>query len=223
MLLVESFLTPEKLKALKTLLDATEYVDGRRTAGFAAKTVKNNLQAKASDPNYQKANELVFNAVVQCEPLQAYAYPHRITPIRFAKYGPGMHYGEHFDAALMPIPNAVLRTDLSFTLFLNEPDDYEGGELVVDLMGAERRVKMNAGDLVMYPSGNRHRVTEVTDGCREVAVGWMQSMYASPEQRRILANISAVRYAIMQQDGKNEDFDLLNQAYIMLERMWGNP
>lgn len=223
MLLVENFLSPEQMNELKALLAATEYVDGRNTAGFAAKTVKNNLQAKASDPNYQKANQLVFDAIVQCEPLQAYAYPHRVTPIRFARYGPGMHYGEHFDAALMPIPNAILRTDLSFTLFLNSPDDYHGGELVVDLMGAEREVKLDAGDLVMYPSGNRHRVNEVTTGCREVAVGWMQSMYAAPEQRQILANISKVRYEIMQQSGKSEDFDLLNQAYIMLERMWGNP
>jgi len=223
MLLIESFLNSEEMAQLKGILAEAPYVSGENTVGAAGQTVKNNLQVKEGHQNYIQANQIVRNAIVQCEALQNYVFPHVVTPIRFAKYGPGMYYGDHFDAALMPLSNAVLRTDLSFTLFLSSPSDYVGGELVVNLTGAEKTVKGESGDLFLYPSGNQHRVEEILTGNREVAVGWIQSMYAMPEQRQILANISTVRHRIFNEKGKNEDFDRLNQAYITLERMWAKP
>lgn len=220
MLLIKNFLTADKLAELKNTLATAPYIDGRSTVGAAGQSIKLNLQVREDHPSYAQANQIVREAIVRSEQLQTYAYPRIVTPIRFSKYGPGMSYGDHFDAALMPLLNTVLRTDLSFTLFISPPQSYEGGELVVDLDGDEKAIKANAGDMFLYPSGRRHRVNTVLNGCREVAVGWIQSVYSMPEQRQILANISAVRYQILTEKGKCNEFDKLNQAYITLERMW---
>jgi PKHD-type hydroxylase len=134
-----------------------------------------------------------------------------------------MMYGEHFDAAIMPQPNTVLRADLSFTLFLSDPSTYDGGELVVKIMDMEHAVKPDAGDMFVYPSGNRHRVNVITGGCREAGVGWVQSIHASPDRRRVLQNIRSVYNQLLTEDGKSEQFDLLNEAAVTLERMWANP
>ena len=223
MILIEGFLGPEKLAELRTILQNINYLDGNLSAGLAARQVKNNQQKDERHPDFAKANELVRAALVGSEKLQEYAFPYKVTPIRFSKYGKGMQYGDHLDAAVMPVPGAVIRTDVSFTLFLSPPENYEGGELVVRTDFAERVVKADAGDLVAYDSGNLHRVNEVLDGEREVAVGWIQSIYANSEQRQVLSSISKVRQAIFTEQGQNDHFKLLNKACITLERMWTNP
>jgi PKHD-type hydroxylase len=134
-----------------------------------------------------------------------------------------MKYGDHYDSVLIPVPGGMLRTDLSFTVFLSAPDDYDGGELVINTMGIENRIKLNAGDLYVYPSGLRHRVNEVTRGCRDVAVGWIQSMFPMPDQRQVLHDLGVVARWILDTQGKTEEFDLLNGVGTQLRRMWANP
>ena len=221
MLLVEKFLNQEKLEELRNVLAPIDYVDGRTTAGPAASQVKKNTQANDKHPNYQKANELVRQALVKCEPFQLYAYPHKVTPIRFARYEEGMYYGEHVDQAILTLRGAIVRTDLSFTIFLTPSSEYEGGELVVDMHGVEKTVKGECGDLFVYESGFRHRVNELTRGSREVAVGWIQSLFRGHEERRIMRHLNGVCIRMLKRDGKTEDFSLLNDAYISLERLWG--
>jgi len=223
MLLIEDFLSQKARSELNQLLAPIEYLDGGRTAGSVGGKVKRSLECDPRHPNYAKANDLIRHALVGCEALQLYAFPHKVTPVLFSRYTTGMKYGEHYDAALMAIPGGVLRTDLSFTVFLSSPDEYDGGELVVSAMDVEKWVKPNAGELYVYPSGQRHRVNEVTRGVRNVAVGWIQSVYAIPEQRQVLRDLAVVSGWIFDTQGKTAEFDLLNGVDIQLSRLWANP
>jgi len=223
MLLIEEFMSGSQVADLKNLLDQAEYVDGNISAGRAARQVKSNLQCNPRDPHYAQANELVRQAIVHSELLQSWALPNKVTPVTFSKYTEGMRYGNHYDAAVMPLPNAIMRVDVSFTLFLTPPDAYEGGELCINATGAEKRIKGNSGDLVAYASGVDHHVDEVTAGCREVAVGWLQSLVENPQQRQILFDIARVRNEVLNSAGKNEQFDLLQKSYVNLQRMWSRP
>ena len=146
-----------------------------------------------------------------------------MTPVTFAKYGPGMRYADHVDAAIQFVPNRFLRTDISFTIFLAPPDSYEGGELVVDSMGAERAVKGNAGDMFVYHTGITHRVNEVKNGWRKVAIGWIQSLVAGHEHREILYNLLRARTRTLETAGRGETYDLINSAYVNLQRLFAQP
>lgn len=223
MLLVKKLLSADQVKEVSNLLSNVATIDGRDTAGASGQEIKDNLQYDPQNPDYQKADMLVRKAMFDCEEYQLYAFPYRMAPVRFSRYTEGMKYGEHFDAAIMPQPNGVIRADLSFTVFLSPPGTYDGGELVVKIMDIEHRVKAGAGDMFVYPSGNKHRVNVVTRGCREAGVGWVQSIHASPDRRRVLWNIRTVYNQLLAAEGKTEQFDLLNEAAITLERMWANP
>jgi PKHD-type hydroxylase len=224
MILIEDFLPQQKRIELKALLASIDYQDGGLTAGRVGSQVKRSLECNTSHPNYAKANDIICRSLTECQALERYGFPHKVTPVLFAKYLAGMKYGNHYDSVLIPIPGGGrLRTDLSFTVFLSSPDDYDGGELVISAMGVEIQVKPKAGDLYVYPSALRHRVNEVTKGCREVAVGWIQSLYAAPEQRQVLSDLSVVSRWILNTQGKTEEFDLLNGVGTQLRRIWANP
>lgn len=223
MLLIEEFISDEQVAELKALLAKARYVDGSISAGRAARQVKNNLQCHPLDPHYAEANEFVRLAITRCDELQSYALPNKVTPVTFSRYGAGMAYGTHLDAAVMPLPNALLRVDVSFTLFLTPPAEYEGGELCIETGGTRRLIKADAGDLFAYASGVSHQVNEVTGGCREVAVGWLQSLVEDPQRRQILFDIYTVRNHILDSIGKTEEYDLLQKSYVNLQRMWVKP
>ncbi len=223
MLRIEKFLSDDQLDELMELLGNARYVDGSITAGYVARQVKNNLQCDPKDPNYIKANELIRQAIIHCEPMQSYALPNKVTPITFAKYGEGMEYGLHFDSAIMPLPNALMRIDVSFTVFLCDADEYEGGELFMKVAGIEQLIKGDRGDIVVYASGVEHRVNPITSGTRQVAVGWIQSLVENPRQREILFDILTVRNRIMQTEGKTPQYELLQKSYVNLQRMWSRP
>lgn len=223
MLLIEGFLGAEKLAELKNLLHKVPFVDGKATGGVHGSQIKNNRQADVRHVAYAPANSLVLQAIMNCEILQSYALPHVMTPVTFAKYGPGMRYADHVDAAIQFVPNRFLRTDISFTIFLAPPDSYEGGELVVNSMGAERAVKGNAGDMFVYHTGITHRVNEVTSGWRQVAIGWIQSLVAGHEHREILYDLLRARTRTLETEGRGETFDLINSAYVNLQRLFAQP
>jgi PKHD-type hydroxylase len=223
MLLIEGFLGAEKLAELNNLLHKVPFVDGKATGGVHGSQIKNNRQADVRHVAYAPANSLVLQAIMNCEILQSYALPHVMTPVTFAKYGPGMRYADHVDAAIQFVPNRFLRTDISFTIFLAPPDSYEGGELVVNSMGAERAVKGNAGDMFVYHTGITHRVNEVTSGWRQVAIGWIQSLVAGHEHREILYDLLRARTRTLETEGRGETFDLINSAYVNLQRLFAQP
>jgi PKHD-type hydroxylase len=132
-----------------------------------------------------------------------------------------MKYDEHVDAAVMPMGNGIVRADFSYTVFLSSPEDYEGGELLIkNNDGEDVRVKPPAGSLFLYTSGKRHQVLEVTEGCRSVAVGWMQSVIPDSEHREIVCNLESVMANLLVKNGKDADYDKINTIAVNLKRMW---
>lgn len=223
MLLIEGFLNKTKLDELNQVLDQVKFIPGQRSGGNAGVLIKNNLQHDPSDPNYPRAAGLVFNAIQASPAFHAYSFANKLTPVIFSRYSPGMTYGDHVDSAIHPLSNLVVRTDLSMTLFLAEPDTYDGGELVINVMGAEKTVKGKAGDLFLYPTGVTHRVNAVRSGVRRAAVAWVQSLIADHEHREIVYKLQRARDGILASAGRTPEFELVNSACENLLRMFSQP
>ncbi len=215
-MLIASVLSREDLTEVRQAFDKAQFVDGRETAGWAAKTVKNNLQARSSDPALDDVRKLVSERLGTNALFQMAVRPKQITPILFAQYRDTMTYGTHVDDALMQ----GIRTDISFTLFIDEPESYAGGELVIESSAGENPVKGPAGSLYIYPSNTLHRVDAVTSGTRRVAVGWAQSQLRNYEQREILFDLDTARRTIFAASGKTAEFDLMSKSVANLLRMW---
>ena len=199
----------------EALADPAMFEDGRKTAGRAAKKVKENLQAVRSDLE-RSLVEKVEAALLSHSMFVAAARPRRLVRTRFSRYEPGMAYGWHTDDAMID----GARTDLSFTVFLNEPDTYQGGELVIDSTEGEREIKLPAGHAFLYPATSLHRVNDVTSGIRLVAFGWVRSLVRSHDQREILFDLDLVTRTVFEREGKSELFDRLAKTKANLLRMW---
>ncbi|HEX8233097.1 MAG TPA: Fe2+-dependent dioxygenase [Caulobacteraceae bacterium] len=217
MLMIEGVLAAEDLERVRAGLAQAPFRDGRATAGGEARKVKANRQALGSDGTVGALARFVAQALARNELLQLYARPAKCSPVMFNRYGPGERYGLHTDDAFMAEGEERLRTDLSFTLFLSEPDSYDGGELVVIGSEGERAVKLPAGSLILYPTGALHRVAEVTAGERLAAVGWIQSLLRRSDQRELLFDLARLRRAV----GAGESRLLLDKSLGALLRMWG--
>jgi PKHD-type hydroxylase len=215
-MLIAGVLSPEDLIEVRQAFENAQFVDGRETAGWAAKTVKNNLQAKAGDPALDAVRARVAERLEANVLFQMAVRPRHMTPLLFAQYRDTMTYGTHVDDALMQ----GIRTDLSFTLFLEEPETYDGGELVIESSAGENPVKGPAGSVYVYPSTALHRVDAVTHGVRRVAVGWVQSHVRNADQREILFDLDTARRMLFAKTGKSEEFDQLSKSVANLLRMW---
>lgn len=213
---IADVLDAEDVKSAGEILAAAAFVDGRATAGWHAKLVKNNLQAAATDSGVNRLKETVAQKILANPLFRLVARPKALTPLILSRYEPGMAYGSHVDDALM---NGV-RTDVSFTLFLSDPDTYDGGALVIETSGSEEDVKLPAGSMVVYPSTTLHRVGEVTRGARLAAVGWARSFIRDPARRELLFELDTARQSLFQRHGKTVEFDLLSKTSANLLRMW---
>jgi PKHD-type hydroxylase len=192
--------------------------DGRSTAGWAARSAKRNRQLDPSDPGVRALREELIAAVAAHPMLQRFARPARLGEALLSAYRPGETYGPHVDDALMGEP--PLRTDLAWTLFLSEPDSYDGGELVIESHEGETPVKLPAGALVVYDCGALHRVAEVTRGERLACVGWIQSRVRDGRQRGLLFTLDQARRALHAREGDSAEFLQLSQVHSQLLRMW---
>ena len=208
----------DTLAALRHRMLALAWIDGRQTAGWAAREVKRNEQADADQTDLTALQDEIRDLLGSHPLLRLYARPQRIAPPLLSRYRVGMRYGRHVDDALMGEP--ALRTDLAFTLFLSSPEDYDGGELVLEGHDGETPVKLGAGSLVLYATGQTHRVEEVTRGERLAAVGWIQSHVRDPVQRDILFDLDRTRRALFERDGDSEAFATLSRSSAALLRMW---
>lgn len=218
MLTIADVLQPEDVARVREALAAIRFKDGRATAGPAARRVKANQQADGTDPQVPPLREFVRRAMEASEAFRLYARPAAWSHLLFSRYRPGDAYGLHTDDASMTADHGGrLRTDLSFTLFLSDPETYEGGELLLDGLDGERLMKPAAGSLVLYSTGLLHRVTPVTAGERLAAVGWIQSLIRRADEREILFDLSRVRAGMP--DG--EPRLLLDRAHGALVRLWG--
>jgi PKHD-type hydroxylase len=213
---IADVLPADDLETVRAALAQAKFVDGRETAGFAARTVKLNQQAAASDRSLDTVRKIVADRILGSEVFRLAVRPKALSPLLFSRYDPGMRYGSHVDDALMN----GMRTDVSFTLFLNAPESYEGGELVIETPAGDDAIKLPAGSLIAYPSTSLHHVAEVTRGERLVAVGWARSLIRDPAQRELLFDLDTARRRMFARDGKGEDYDLVSKSLANLLRMW---
>ncbi len=215
---IDGLLNAEELGRWTTQLRAAGdlWLPGVETAGWSGRGIKHNRQLDFKSPLFQElATEL--QARLSGHPvLQAAAVPRRIHGLLFSRCGPGEGYGRHVDTAFM----ASGRSDLSFTLFLSDPDSYAGGELVLETDSVERRVKLPAGTVFVYPSTLLHRVEPVQRGERLVGVGWIESRIREQEQRQLLFDLDTARRILFQRTGKDDIFDLINRSHSNLLRRW---
>ena len=221
-LVIHDLLKEGPLAELRKLLERGSFEDGRRTAGRFVEMVKNNEQLTNEGRVREQAMALIEQALREHRLFQAAAHPRRIRSPMFSRYTQGMQYGAHVDNGLMG-PDLSFRTDISMTIFISDPGDYDGGELVVESSVGERGFKLDAGSALLYPSNTLHRVAEVTRGTRLVGLTWVQSMIRSAEQRQILLDMYAVRQGIFERDGKTREFDLIAKSYDNLLRLWAEP
>lgn len=212
---IPDILAPEELEYITSSLAQAEFVDGKLTAGWHAKLVKNNQQLKHSE-SQQELKELIKKALSRNALFQMAVRPKIIHSILFSRYDTGMSYGRHTDNALMG--DSFWRSDVSFTLFLTST--YEGGELVIEGADDEKAYKLEAGTMIVYPSTTLHRVDPVTKGTRFVVVGWVQSLVRDAGDREILFELDTVRHAIFAKDGKTPEFDLIAKSVANLLRKW---
>jgi PKHD-type hydroxylase len=215
-IVIGDVLSADDVKTIRTTLSRAQFVDGRATAGFAARTVKNNTQAAGGDRSVETIRKLAAERILANEVFRLAARPKALTPLMFSRYEPGMNYGSHVDDALMQ----GLRTDVSFTLFLSDPASYDGGELVIETAGGEDAIKLDPGALVAYSTTTLHRVNEVTRGERLAVVGWARSFIRDAAQRELLFDLDTARRQIFAREGKTAEFDLISKSAANLMRMW---
>ena len=216
---IPNVLTSEELEKINSDLAGGEFVDGKLTAGWNAKLVKNNQQLKKKTPLGTQLTQQVKTAFNRNKLFQTAIRPKSIHSVLFSRYDKGMSYGRHVDNAIMR-NNGMWRTDISFTLFLNSPDEYQGGELTIEGTDTERGYKLEAGSAIVYPSTSLHRVDEVTKGSRLVCVGWVQSSIRDASDREILFDLETARRVMFAKDGKTPEFDLISKSVANLLRKW---
>jgi PKHD-type hydroxylase len=218
-LTIENVLTAEELVLITSKLKDAEFVDGKLTAGWFAKTVKNNTQLSSNTEAVKELRTIVVTALKRNRLFQAAVKPKIIRPIIFSCYSQGMYYGSHTDNAIMGDEKPI-RSDVSFTLFLNSPSSYKGGELVIDTSLGEQAFKLEAGCAIAYPSTTLHRVETVVEGKRLAAVSWVQSFIREPTEREILFDLDTAKQILFQKYGKTPEFDLIGKTHANLLRKW---
>ncbi|HEX2840538.1 Fe2+-dependent dioxygenase [Hyphomicrobium sp.] len=187
---IPDLLKPEEVAHIRGVLDATQWVDGRTTAGDQAGKVKNNLQVPIDSPAAQELGQIVLRALAASPAFTTAALPLRVLPPMFNRYDVGMTFGAHVDGSIRALPGGQrMRTDVSSTLFLTPPEDYDGGELVVHDTYGTHTVKLPAGHLVVYPATSMHSVTPVTRGSRWASFFWTQSLVKDDWQRHMLYDL----------------------------------
>ncbi len=219
---IKGLLQPAQLNKIDEILARSTFVDGRLTAGKAARRVKNNEELKGEPQQMELLIRILTSALGHNATFRSAVLPYRMADPIFARYQPGMTYGDHVDDPLMGLSGQRFRSDVSMTVFLREPESYEGGELVVRTTFGERRVKLSAGSAVIYPSSSLHHVAEVTRGERLVALAWIQSYVRDPAQRELLYELDLAREHLLEQAPGEPTTGLVDKSYANLLRMWSD-
>ena len=219
---IPDVLTPAEVEHARRVLDAAEWVDGAATAGFQSTLVKRNAQLPEGSPAARELGEVVLRALNGNPLFGSATLPARVFPPLFNRYADGEAFGNHVDNAIRQVrgTNQRLRTDLSATLFLSAPEEYDGGELLIDDAYGPRTVKLAAGHMVLYPATSLHRVTPVTRGVRLASFFWIQSLVRGDAERSLLFDLDMSIIRLRQQVGDNEAVVALTGVYHNLLRRW---
>ena len=224
LLTLPDILGADDLQAARRLLDGAPWEDGRRTAGSQAAQAKNNSQLPPEGTAAQAVSALVMRGLERSPLFLAAALPKKIFPPHINRYsGSANAYGNHVDGAIRTLPSGQrLRTDVSCTVFLSDPSDYEGGELVISDTYGEQRIKPPAGHAVLYPGTSLHQVRPVTRGERLACFFWVESLVRSDEQRRLLYDMDMALVELRQSRGESPATTALTGTYHNLLRMWAD-
>lgn len=219
---IPNVLDASKLSNIRDILGKVEFIDGKHSAGQAARRVKNNEEMKQGTQQAEFLDHLVMSSLAENADFRSSALPYRVAQPVFARYTQGMHYGDHVDDPVMGSGPEKFRTDVSITVFLNNPDDYEGGELIINTTYGEKAVKLPAGSAVLYPSASVHRVTEITRGERLAAIIWLQSMVRDAGQRELLYQLDQARNHLLVSNPDAQETKQVDRSYVNLLRMWSD-
>ena len=220
LLIVPGVLKPDELALAREWLAGVRFVDGKASAGAAARRVKHNLEAERGAAGLERLDEMVMGNLSRHPAYRGGALPlHAATPL-YIRYQAGMEYGDHLDDPIMGTGGVLYRSDVAVTLFLSAPEAYDGGELAIRGATGEQTVKLPAGDAVLYPSGTIHRVSPVTRGERLVAVTWVQSVVRDPAKRELLYGLNLAREKLLREAPDAEETAQVNAACLNLIRMW---
>ncbi|WP_213305504.1 Fe2+-dependent dioxygenase [Paraburkholderia sacchari] len=220
---VPNVLTPEQVRALRERLDhaGDAWVDGRATAGWSGAPVKHNRQIAEHTPLARDLGDVVLAAIERNPLFISAALPNQVYPPLFNRYEGGMTFGSHVDGAVRVLPNGMkLRTDVSVTLFLSSPDEYEGGELVVEDTYGVQEVKLPAGDMIVYPATSLHQVRPVTRGARVASFFWVQSLVRDDTKRALLFDMDTAIQRLNANDADAGARRSLVGCYHNLLRLW---
>ncbi len=222
---VENVLTKEEIAGIRDRMEQAAWVDGKVTAGTQSGAVKTNRQLPQDSATARAIGDRILDALAVHPTFISAALPAKIFPPLFNRYGGGESFGLHVDNAIRAIPGSIvrIRTDLSATLFFSEPDEYDGGELLIEDNYGCQSVKLPAGDMILYPSTSLHQVTPVTRGERISAFFWMQSMVRDNQQRAMLHDLDQSIQSLTASLGSNHDDVLrLSGLYHNLVRQWAD-
>jgi PKHD-type hydroxylase len=219
---IPKVLTEAQVAHSRTTLENAKWVDGRETSGHLAARVKHNLQVDEATPEAREMGHVVVTALERTPLFMAAALPLRVFPPLFNRYEPGMAFGAHVDNAIRELTSSPLRvrTDLSATLFLSRPEDYDGGELVVDDTYGAHSVKLPAGDMILYPASSLHRVNPVTRGVRLASIFWVQSMVGDDAERSLLFDLDMAISQVAETSPDSPAVVALTGCYHNLLRRW---
>lgn len=225
MLHIPNVLTAEQVAHCREVFARAAWVDGRVTAGHQSAQAKKNLQLPEDGPAARELGDLVLRALERSPLFISAVLPQRVFPPLFNRYDAGMTFGSHVDNAIRQIPGTPvrLRTDVSCTLFLSDPESYDGGELVVEDTYGSHTVKLPAGDLIVYPSTSLHHVTPVTRGSRLASFFWVQSMIREASQRALLFDLDTAIQQLNTEVPKSPSLIMLTGVYHNLLRQWSEP
>ena len=218
--LTHQLLNAEEINLIKKELEEAtqDWEDGKKTAGSHASKVKNNLQLNRNSEVSKNNAQLVNKKILSSQLIKSFSLPKKIHGIMFTKSLNNMHYGRHIDNPYM----SSGRSDLSFTLSLTNKESYKGGELIIETMNSEERFKLNAGEIILYPSSYLHAVNEVNNGERLVCVGWIESYVKSTEKREYLFDLDAGARSLLAKHGRSDELDLIFKSYSNLLRVMGD-
>ncbi len=222
---IPKVLTAEQAGEMRLALERADWSDGRHTAGYLSARVKDNAQLAERHPLALKFGDVILGALDRNPQFMAAALPHKIVPPLFNRYAGGQSYGPHVDGGVRPVAGSRerVRTDLSATLFLSQPDTYDGGELVMDDVFGERSVKLAAGDMILYPGTSVHHVRPVTRGTRLASFFWIQSLVRDNEQRALLYEMDQIVQKLgAAGDASHEEAVRLAGVYHNLLRFWAD-
>ena len=219
---IENVLTAEQVSVARQKLATAEWVDGRVTAGYQAQEVKRNAQIPEGSPVSKELGDMILAGLARSPRFMSAALPLRVFPPMFNSYAGGQTFGTHVDTAIRQLVTTGqrIRTDLSATLFLTPPEDYDGGELIVEDSYGEKSVKLAAGDMVLYPATSLHRVTPVTRGARVSSFFWIQSMIRSDGDRTLLYDLDTAIQRLAKEVPGNAAGVQLTGVYHNLLRRW---